>query len=168
MKKRIQNTITLLSAGMLLGCLAHNSLAAPFQNGDFETGDFSPWAGTIDDYITPVNVSSDSSSYFQLIHSPDPSFSWIAQVSLDDTYFNNTLYQNFTMDTLSAGETMDISFWIDWSPTDETSDGASVVLEDIGGNTALDLLDGISDTDLLQGTWVTQDITSFAQTYGGP
>ncbi|OAG28351.1 hypothetical protein TH606_01880 [Thermodesulfatator autotrophicus] len=42
-----------------------------------------------------------------------------------------------------------------------------MTLEDIGGNTALDLLAGVSDTDLLAGTWVTQDITSFAQTWGG-
>ena len=167
MENNIKNTITLLSAGLLLGCLAQNSLAAPFTNGDFETGNFSSWTGYVDNYVTPATVDPSASNYFNLAHTNNPTFSWIAQISLDDMYFNNTLYQDFTMDTLAPGETMDITYWISWDPSASDVDGASVVLEDGGGQTALDLLAGVSTNDLLQGVWVTQDITSFAQTYGG-
>ncbi len=148
--------------------LINVSFASNFQNGDFETADFSGWKAIIDDGISPQDVDPDTSSYFNLFHSSDPAFSWIAQIRLDDTYWANTLYQDFTLDSLlGPGYTMDITFWIQWSPTDSDYDGLSVTLSDLTYTTSVDLLAGVSDGDLLAGTWVTQDITGFAQSRGG-
>ncbi len=62
---------------------------------------------------------------------------------------------------------MDITFWIQWTPTDSTQDGITAQLTDTSYTDTVDLLSGVSDTDLLNGSWVTQDLTSFAQTWGG-
>ncbi len=152
---------------MLFGALifANVAQAAPFQNGDFETGDFTGWSG---DLISTGIVDPDLDSHFSLVNVPGQTFQNSANVTNDDIDWMVTLYQDFTLDSLlGPGYTMDITFWIQWSPTDSTWDTLSATLSDTGYTDTVDLLSGVSNTDLLNGTWVTQDITSFAQTWGG-
>ncbi len=139
--------------------------ASSFQNGDFETGDFTGWSG---DLISSGLVDPDTDSHFNLIHTPDPSRPWVAIVENDDTDWMASLLQDFTLDTLNGpGWTMDISFEIWWEPTDASSDTLSVTLSDIGYTDTVDLLSGVSTTDLINGIQVTRDITAFAQNWGG-
>ncbi len=152
---------------MLFGALIFANVvqAAPFQNGDFETGDFTGWSG---DLISTGTVDPDLDSHFSLVNVPGQTFQNSANVTNDNIDWIVTLYQDFTLDSLlGPGYTMDITFWIQWSPTDSTWDMLSATLSDTGYTNTVDLLSGVSDTDLLNGTWVTQDITSFAQTWGG-
>ena len=153
----------------LLGCLlltlASPTLrAVPFQNGDFESGNFTGWQG---DLISTGIVDPDTDSHFTLTTSADPTFNRMAQVQNDDTDWNATLFQDFTLETLAPGETLDISFWIQWSPTDSTQDTISALLSDTGYMDTVDLLGAITDSELLTGTWVTVDVTPFARTWGG-
>ncbi len=162
----------LLLAMLFWGLIFANIVqAAPFQNGDFETGDFTGWSGLLTDpsfVDTTVDPNTDS-QHFNLFQSADPAFNWVAKVSNDSNYWQVSLYQDFTLNSLlGPGYTMDITFWIQWSPTDSTQDDITAQLTDIGYTDPIDLLpSSVSDTDLLNGTWVTQDITSFAQTWGG-
>jgi len=139
--------------------------AAEFQNGDFESG-FAGWSG---DLVTTgtVNPNSDS-SHFNLVHTSDPNLVWVADVKNDDTDWTATLFQDFTLDTLNGpGWTMDITFWLAWTPTDSTKDSISAQIQDTGYNETFDLLQNVSNQALLSGTWVTVDITTFVQTWGG-
>ncbi len=133
--------------------------ATPFQNGTFDT-DFTGWEGELDDFFSPQTVDPDTAPYFNIV-------SGQAQVSLDDTWFSNTLYQDFTLGALSPGDTLNLSFQVHWSPTDSTQDLFSATLEDIAGTDVFDLLDGVATSDLLNGVAITRDITPFAQTWGG-
>ncbi len=153
----------------LLLCLAlAGPLAAtqadPLQNGNFETGDFTGWNGEL---IMTGPVDPDTDTHFTIVPNAGPSNSQIANITNDDTDWLATLYQDFDLDSLAPGETMDIRFWIQWTPTDSDNDGVSAELSDAGYTDTVDLLDGIADSDLLSGTWVTRNITSFAQTWGG-
>ena len=142
--------------------VASSASAASFQNGDFSSG-FTGWSGEImDTNFSTTTVDPDTSSYFSIV-SPNNQ----AQISLDDTYWNNTLYQDFDMGTHNNGEKMEISFWIKWTPTNSTSDGLSVTLSDQNSQYFVNLLSEISNSALLSGTNVTVDITSFAQNHGG-
>ena len=172
MKKLFKNVLSLLVVVLFLAGISETGWATPFQNGDFETGDFTGWSGEIGYYdngnLVGTTVDPDSSDYFNLFHTPNPDYLWTAEISLDDTYYHNALYQDFTLDALNGpGWTMDITFWISWSPTNPDWDGISVTLEDAGGNQSINLLDGVSYDDLTTGISITQDITSFAQSYGG-
>ena len=164
MKKALKNTLTLIAGLFFMACLAQSTWATSFQNGDFETGDFTGWSG---DLIYTGVVDPDSDSHFTIIPNAGPNNSYVAQVQNDDTDWIATLYQDFTLNALTPGWTMDITFWIKWAPTDSTQDEVSVQLQDTNYTDSIDLLDGVSDTALLAGTWVTQDITSFTQTWGG-
>jgi len=136
--------------------------AASFTNGNFSTGDFSAWSGEIIDvFYNTSTTDPDTSPYFSIV-SPENQ----AEISLDDNYWNNTLYQDFDMDTLLPGQGMSLSFWIKWTPT-SSCDGLSAVLSNSSGTDQVNLLSGISDTDLYAGTNVNVDVTSFAMTYGG-
>ena len=138
--------------------------AAEFQNGDFESG-FAGWSG---DLVTTGTVNPDSDSHFNLVHTPDPNLVWVADVKNDDTDWTATLFQDFTLDTLNGpGWTMDITFWLAWTPTDSTKDSISAQIQDTGYNETFDLLQNVSNQALLSGTWVTVDITTFVQTWGG-
>lgn len=150
--------------GLALFLLVSRAGAAPFQNGNFETGDFTSWGG---DLVSSGTVDPDTDSHFSLFINPDPAFKQVALVTNDDTDWLATLYQDFTLDSLGPTETMDVSFWIHWEPTDSAQDSISAELSDVGYSETKDLLANISDSDLLQGTWVTIDITTFAQTWGG-
>ena len=156
---------------MFLASFTASVWATPFQNGDFETfetGYFTGWSGYLtDNYLNNSYVDPDQSSLFTIVSNAGPSNSYVAQISNDDTYWLTTLYQDFTLDTLTPGWTMDITFWVKWSPTDENSDGISITISDLGYTDSVDLLSGITTSALTGGTWVTQDITSFAQTWGG-
>ncbi len=55
-------------------------------------------------------VDPDTDSHFSILTPGN-----VAELFLDDTYWQNTLYQDFTLDTLLLGWTMDITFWIKWS-----------------------------------------------------
>ncbi len=156
-----------LTVAFLFALNSDMAVAASFQNGNFDTGDFSGWSGEISDRTTFQNVDPNQSTYFNLIHTPDPNFLWIAEISLDDTYWLNTLYQNFTLDNLPPANRMTLTFWVNWLPTDSNQDYVSITLEDANGNRSIDLLDGVQNSDLLNGTWITQDITDFAASYGG-
>jgi len=136
--------------------------ASPFQNGDFSTGDFTGWMGQLDNGISVQTVDPDTSSYFTIVDHDNK-----AEISLDDTYWQNTLYQNFQLDSLPPGWTMDMNFWIKWSPTSNMDDGISVTLSDLTGDNQVDLIADISNSALLNGISVTKDITPFAQTFGG-
>ncbi|OAG28352.1 hypothetical protein [Thermodesulfatator autotrophicus] len=93
-----------LLVGFLLLGLGVKAKATPFQNGDFETGDFTGWSGElIDININTVYVDPDSDSHFTLFKSSDLNFDWVAEISLDDTYWQSTLYQDFTLDSLNSG-----------------------------------------------------------------
>lgn len=144
----------------------HPVLASPFQNGDFETGDFTGWWGDLEP--TTGVVDPDSNSHFSILPNSGPSNSNVAEVQNDDTDWMATLFQDFTLDSLlGPGWTMDINFWIKWMPTDSTQDSISAELSDTGYTDTVDLLSGVPTPDLLNGTWVTYDITTFAQTWGG-
>ncbi len=139
--------------------------AAAFQNGNFETGDFTGWSG---DLISSGTVDPDTDTHFNLINTPDPSQAWVATVQNDDTDWMASLLQDFTLDTLNGpGWTMDISFEIGLEPTDDSRDTLSVTLSDSGYTDTVDLLSGVSATDLINGIQVTQDITAFAQNWEG-
>ncbi|BCX89995.1 hypothetical protein MIN45_PP09 (plasmid) [Methylomarinovum tepidoasis] len=154
-----------LTAICLSLSMAAPAFALPLQNGDFETGDFTGWSG---DLVSTGVVDPDTDSHFSIVLNAGPSNSNVAQVQNDDIDWIATLFQDFTLDSLpGAGWTMDITFWIQWNPTDSTQDTLSAELSDTGLTDTVDLLSGVSDTDLLNGTWVTQDITGFAQTWGG-
>ena len=140
--------------------------ATSFQNGGFVTGDFTGWSGSLVDVDdNDTTVDPDTNDLFSIIPNAGPNNNNVAQVEVDDTYWSATLYQDFTLDSLLPGWTMDITFWIKWSPTNSSKDEVSATLGDSGGS--VDLLSGIQTNDLLSGTWVTADITTFAQTYGG-
>ncbi len=157
--RKIKTTFLLI---FILICVAQIAQATPFQNGGFDSGNFTGWTGELTDINYDVfSVDPDSSSYYQIVDSDNK-----AKLSLDDTYWQNTLYQDFELDTLLPGWTMSISFWLKWSPTD-TGDGLSVTLSDLSDTDTVDLLANVSNNDLLTGILVTEDITSFVQTYGG-
>ena len=149
--------------------------AAPFQNGDFSSDDFGSWWGelvSLDQNGAPVYHSNlDPDAYdnnFAIIDSDKK-----AQLTNDDTYWQVSLYQDFTLDNLnSPGWTMDITFWLAWTPTYSTADSISATLtysdpNDPQNTDTRDLLSGVSTSDLLNGVQVTQDITTFAQNWGG-
>ncbi len=145
--------------GILILCLvlslaiANNALAASFQNGTFDT-DFEGWSGEVVNNQSIIVDPDNDSSHFSIT-------AGIAQIQNDNTYWLVSLYQTFDLDPLlGPGYTMDISFWIQWNPTDSNIDGLSVTLGDPSGQQ--DLLFGIPTADLLTGTTVTQDITSWA------
>ncbi len=127
--------------------------ATLFQNGSFDT-DFRGWHG---DLISSGIVNPNSDSHFSIVDGPQNR----AQIANDDTDWLASLYQDFDMESLSApGNTIDMSFWIQWVPTDSTSDGLSATLDN--GNTTIDLLAAVSTSDLLNGTTITTDVTSLA------
>ncbi|GAB6068748.1 hypothetical protein JCM13664_20690 [Methylothermus subterraneus] len=157
MKKTL--TVTCLSL-----YLTAPALALP-SNGDFETGDFTGWSG---DLVSTGPVDPNLDPHFSIVPHAGPSSSYVAQVQNDDTDWLATLFQVFTLDSLPGpGWTMDITFWIQWTPSDSTQDTLQVQLYDLGITDTVDLLSGVSNADLLGGTWVTQDITRFARTWGG-
>ncbi len=159
---KVRNKLLILYFGILFVFMVSSVYATSFQNGDFSSG-FTGWSGEIVDInFTSTTVDPASSDYFNIV-SPNNQ----AQISLDDTYWNNTLYQDFDMDSIESGWKMQISFWIKWAPTDSTYDGLSVTLSDQNGQYFVNLLSGISNSSLLSGTNVTVDITSFAQNHGG-
>ena len=151
--------------------------AAAFQNGDFESG-FAGWSGQLDDGTNPVvTVDPDTNSHFSLIDVTGQTFQNTAKVQNDETYWITTLFQDFTLDALLPGWTMDITFWLAWTPTDSSGDSISATLTytDPNDQTNTDTLDILTKAymsnnnlfgDLLNGTWVTVDITTFAQNWG--
>jgi len=141
--------------------------ANTFSNGDFEPGNFSGWAASIDDGSSAQTVDPDIDAHFSILPNSGPANSYTAQISLDDTYWSNTLYQDFSLDALNRGYGMEVTLWVKWSPTASDVDGISVVLSNTGYSDTVDLLSGISTGDLLNGVVVTQDITPFAQNWGG-
>lgn len=156
--------------GILVGFILYigvgQPFAASFQNGDFETGDFSGWSGDLEPVTGTVNPDSDS--HFTIIPDAGPGPSNVAKIQNDDTDWVADLFQDFDMDSLNGpGWTMDITFWVKWSPTDSSQDNIMVSLTDLNSYDSFDLLSGIPDSDLMNGTWITQDITSFASQYGG-
>ena len=127
--------------------------AAPFTNGDFETG-FTGWGG---DLVVTGMVAPGTDSHFNIVNSPQN----VAKIENDDNDWIATLYQDFDMEALAApGNTLDLSFWIQWIPTDSTMDGLDATIDN--GTDTIDLLASISDSDLLSGTTVTSDVTDFA------
>jgi len=155
---RIRNKLLILLFGILFVFMVSSAYATSFQNGDFSSG-FTGWSGEIiDTNFSTTTVDPDTSSLFSIV-SPNNQ----AQISLDDTYWNNTLYQDFDMDSIESGWKMQISFWIKGTP----SDGLSATLSDQNGQYFVNLLSEISNSALLSGTNVTVDITSFAQNHGG-
>ncbi|HEB68364.1 MAG TPA: PEP-CTERM sorting domain-containing protein [Desulfobulbus sp.] len=169
--KRISVPLVFLAAvtAMNLG----STQATPLQNGNFDTGDFTGWSGALsysdNSYNTvDVNVSPDGDSHFSISNVPNQTFTNSATISNDNYYWIAMLFQDFTLEPLQGpGYTMDITFWAKWDPTDSTYDEVSAQLQDTGYTDPVDLLDGISTADLLNGTWVTRDITDFARTWGG-
>jgi len=159
---RIRNKLLILYFGILFVFMVSSAYATSFQNGDFSS-DFTGWSGEIVDInFTSTTVDPASSDYFNIV-----SYNNQAQISVDGTYWCNTLYQDFDMDTIGNGWNMKLSFWIKWAPTDSTYDGLSATLSDQNGQYFVNLLSGISNSSLLSGTNVTVDITSFAQDHGG-
>ena len=170
MKKLFKNVLNLLVVVLFLAGISETGWATPFQNGDFETGDFMGWSGTLTDIsYGDTIVDPDSDSHFSIVPNEGPNNSNVAEVENDnDYYWQATLFQDFTLDALNgSGWTMDIKFWLQWTPGDSSQDEISVQIQDTGVTDSLDLLAGITDSDLMDGTWVTQDITDFAQTWGG-
>ncbi len=75
--------------------------AAPFQNGDFETGDFTGWSGALDTGGIVFDVNPDLDDHFTVT-------SGIATITNDYTYWIANLFQTFTLDPLNGpGWTMD-------------------------------------------------------------
>ncbi len=163
--KRISAPLVFLAAvtAVNLG----SAQATPLQNGNFDTGDFTGWSGALISQSGPVNPDVDS--HFSIVNVPGQTFTNSAMISNDNNDWIATLFQDFTLDALQGpGYTMDITFWAKWDPTDSTDDDVSAQLQDnTGGSDTVDLLAGISTADLLNGTWVTRDITDFAQKWGG-
>ncbi len=133
--------------------------AAPFQNGDFSSGNFTGWQG---DLFDAGIVNPDTDIHYSVVGANK-----VAQIQNDDVDWIASLFQDFTMEALAPGETMDISFWIQWSPTDSGQDQVSATLSDTGVTDTVDLLAGVSDSALTDGTTVTLDITPFANNWGG-
>ncbi len=175
MKTRKNIAIFTMFIGFLFFGGVTQVFAALFQNGDFTSG-FAGWSG---DLVTTGTVNPDSDSHFNLVHTSDPNFVWVADVENDDTDWIATLFQNFTLNTLNGpGWTMDITFWLAWTPTDSSKDSISATLTytDPNNQNKTDTLDILTKAymsnnnlfdDLLNGTWVTVDITTFAQNWGG-
>ena len=148
--------IAIITIAIVLGVFLVTSgvaFAVAFQNGGFDT-DFTGWQG---DLVDTGEVDPDSDSHFTINSSGQ------AKVENDDTDWIATLYQDFVMDSLDPGWTMDINFWIKWVPTDSSQDSISARLSD-GSGTDIDLLSAISDADLTfaGGVWVTIDVTELA------
>ena len=137
--------------------------AAPFTNGDFETGDFTGWSGElVDNYYSYYDVSPDSDTHFSIVPNSGPSNSNVAEVQNDDTDWMATLYQDFTLDSLlGPGYTMDINFWIQWTPTDNGAGDDSITAL-LSGSSDIDLLENVSNAELLNGIQVTHDVTDLA------
>ncbi len=142
---------------LLLGSAAIE--AAPLQNGDFSSGNFTGWQG---DLISVGTVDPDTDTHYSVVGANQ-----VAQLENDEVDWIASLFQDFTLDTLAPGETMDINFWIKWTPTDSDQDQISATLSDVGVTDTVDLLAGVADSDLTAGTNVTRDITAFAQNWGG-
>jgi len=150
---------------LLLFFTWNSALGAPFQNGDFGNGDFTNWNG---DLVYTGQVNPNTDSHFSIVNVTGQPFTNTANVTNDDTDWIVTLFQDFTIDVLNgAGWSMDINFWIRWTPTDSTQDSISAELSNLSYTDSLSLLDNVPTNALLNGTWVTQDITSFARTWGG-
>ena len=149
--------IAIITIAIVLGVFLVTSgvaFAVAFQNGGFDP-DFTGWNGQLENFFTgkKESVTPDTDDHFTIEQSK-------AKVNNDDTYWIATLYQDFDMDSLDPGWTMDINFWIKWVPTDSSQDSISARLSD-GSGTDIDLLSAISDADLTfaGGVWVTIDVT---------
>lgn len=126
------------------------ALATPFTNGSFDSG-FSGWSGSFVDPFTVVDPGATS---------PQFSLSGVnsaAQLMNNDTDWIVTLFQGFTVDSLTnSANTLNLSFSIKWQPTDTGLDSVSAT---IGG---IDLLAGATASQLLSGANLTVDVTSLA------
>ncbi len=91
---RIRNKLLILLFGILFVFMVSSAYATSFQNGDFSSG-FTGWSGEIMDTNSSKTVDPASSDYFNIVPPNNQ-----AQISLDDTYWNNTLYQDYDMGTL--------------------------------------------------------------------
>ncbi|KAF0214843.1 MAG: hypothetical protein FD174_4292 [Geobacteraceae bacterium] len=156
--KRVWFVVVLLSLFVVLSGRGQIALALPFQNGSFDSG-FAGWSGELvssDPDGFPVFTGVDPAS--------DPQFSisnQVAQLQIDDTYWQVTLFQDFHADQLiGAGYKMNLSFWLQWAPTDAGVDLLSATLS--GGGDSLDLLSGLGTANLLDGIAVNIDVTNFA------
>ncbi|NPA95843.1 MAG: hypothetical protein GXO58_10510 [Thermodesulfobacteria bacterium] len=137
--------------------------AAYFQNGDFSNGDFSGWQGElIDVNLNSIAVDPNSSGHYQIVDADQK-----ARLTLDDTYWQNSLYQDFELDSLDPNESMEITVWLKWSPTSDIDDGLSVSLLAFNNTDQVDLLADIPDSELINGISITRNITSFAATHSG-
>ncbi len=134
--------------------------AAPFQNGDFSSVNFTGWHG---DLIYTGLVNPDGDGHYSVV-GPDK----MAQIQNDEAdWIASLFFQDFTMETLAPGETLDITFWIQWSPTNSDQDQISAILSDTGVTDTVDLLAGVTNSALTDVTTVTLVITPFANNWGG-
>jgi len=174
----MKKTFIFLACLMFLGFYQNLSFAAPFQNGTFDTN-FNGWLGE----LHAADLNGDIIAHYDLDPNA-PSFTLDAEgdgtpenyqnnyfsidnhqakLTNDETFFDVVLYQDFDMETLSPGWTMDISFWIKWTPTNSDQDSLSAILTDNNNSSnQLALLASISTNDLTDGVNVVVDVTSFA------
>ena len=172
MKKLFKNVLSLLVVVLFLAGISETGWATPFQNGDFETGDFMGWRGNL---VFTGDVDPDMDSHFTIISNAGPNNSNVAQIKNDDYDYVTELFQDFTLDSLTPGWTMGITFWMKWIPAGQNASGEATAKltwsdpNDPLNQDVISILDdaGISDAALIAGTWVTLDITSFAQNHGG-
>jgi len=158
--KKINKTFLIIFC-MSLVLISYNvAFAVPFTNGDFSNG-FTGWTAEVDNSTTSKTVNPVIDTNFDIVGTTQE-----AQISDNDTYWMDGLYQDFDAPSLiSSGYKLNINFWIKWVPTNNTLDGLSVTLDPQSGLFAgQDLLAGVSTSDLLSGTTVTQDVTSWAGT----
>jgi hypothetical protein len=146
---------------LMLSCIHSTPALADltgFLNGNFNDG-FSGWSANL---IFSGNVDPASDSHFNLTAQG-------AQIGNDDFEFIATLYQDFQMSSLtSSNNKIFLNFWLQWSPIDSGQTPEIVAtLSDYDpvshqNSSGLDLLQNLTMSDLLGGTQVSLDVTSFA------
>lgn len=144
-----QLVISLVAVVMFCG-FGGVAMATPFTNGSFDSG-FSGWSGSFVDPSTVVDPGTTS---------PQFSLSGVnnaAQLQNSDNDWIVTLFQGFTVDSLTnPANTLNLSFQIKWQPTDSGLDSVSAT---IGG---IDLLAGVTASQLLNGVDLSVDVTSLS------
>ena len=152
------NYIVMLTLMLTLSISSGQAFAALFQNGDFSNG-FAGWSGELT-FSGEVDPSTD------------PHFIPTAQgiqIGNDDFEFFASVYQDFQMASLaSPNNNILLSLWLQWSPIDsgQTRDMFATLYEydplSQQYGASLDLLSGVTMSDLLAGTQLNHDVTSFA------
>jgi len=157
---RVIKQLIMITLIALVVFMYKNAFAVPFTNGDFSNG-FTGWTAEIDNNTASKIVNPVTDTNFDIVGTTQE-----AQISDNDTYWMDGLYQDFDAPSLiSSGYKLDINFWIKWVPTNSTVDNLSVTLDPQSGLlSGQDLLAGVSTSELLTGTTITQDVTSWAGT----